>query len=251
MRKVELIAFFLCVFQEVNGQSLIDTSLLKQELKEFNIELDNAAMHKDSILLEKLISKEFLRIHGTNGAVELRNSWINGILKGSPNSKDIQEDNFNKSTVYPAAAAAIEIAIVRRRTYRDQREIWLLRSNFYAKEIGGWKLVRMQGTLMHDGPIYLVKPEELNEYTGNYQKMSNPNQIFKIKTLENQALYCPVPEGYWLIFFKTNYDRFVSQGGIYTIVFERDNNKRLTGFAYYHNSKSLVQDSLVEQASKK
>ncbi|MEJ7680374.1 MAG: hypothetical protein WKG06_21475 [Segetibacter sp.] len=134
MKKAALISILLCIFNASEAQSLIDTVVLGRELEDFGKKLDSATVHKDSILLDKLISKSFLRIHGTNGAIELRKSWMNGILKGSPISQDTWEDNFNKSIKYPTTMAAIKQAIVRRRTSIDQREIWLYRSDFYAKD---------------------------------------------------------------------------------------------------------------------
>ncbi|MEJ7680378.1 MAG: hypothetical protein WKG06_21495 [Segetibacter sp.] len=109
----------------------------------------------------------------------------------------------------------------------------------------------MQATLMHDRLIYLIKPNELNEYIGTYEVKSGTSKNFNITTLENQALYCPVPEGYGLLFFKTNKDSFISQGGVYTIVFKRDNSKKIKSFVYYRNNKSFVQGSMLEQASRK
>lgn len=157
MERAAPILFLLCVCSSMNAQNKLDTAALGQELKAFNRKLDSAIANKDSILLDDLISRSFLRIHGTNGAVEERSSWINGLLKAFRNSQDAEENSFNKTLNCPASTAAIEQAIVRRRTFKDRREIWLLRSSFYAKETGGWKLIQMQATLMHDGPIYLIR----------------------------------------------------------------------------------------------
>lgn len=251
MKGAALILFFLCIFSIIKAQSKLDTALLAGEFKEFSRKLDSAIANKDSALLDNLISRNFLRIHGTNGAVEERGSWINGLLKTVQNYRDAEESSFNKSLKYPVSTAAVEQAIVRRRIFKDQREIWLFRSNLYAKESNGWKLTQMQATLMHDGPIYLIKPNELNEFTGTYEVGSGTGKTFKISTLENQALYCPVPDGYWLLFFKTDNDSFQSQGGVYTILFERDGGKKITRFAYYRNTKSFAQGSMVEQATRK
>lgn len=180
MKRAALILFLVSIFSSMNAQSKVDTALLGQELKEFTRKLDSAIAHKDTTLLDNLISKSLLRIHGTNGAVEERSSWINGLLKAIRNYQDAEESSFNKSIQFPAATAAIEQAIVRRRTFKDRREIWLFRSNLYAKETSGWKLIQMQATLM-----------------------------------------------------------------------QRDSSKKIKGFAYYHNNKTFVQGSMVEQAIRK
>src|SRR4051812_2489414 len=133
MKGAALILFLLCIFSAIKAQSKLDTALLGREFKEFNRKLDSAIANKDSTLLDNLISKNFVRIHGTNGAVEERSSWINGLLKAVQNSQDAEESSFNKSVKYPVSTAAVERAIVRRRTFKDQREIWLFRSNLYAK----------------------------------------------------------------------------------------------------------------------
>ena len=104
---------------------------------------------------------------------------------------------------------------------------------------------------MHDGIIQVIKPNELNEYTGTYEIESNTGKNFNITTLENQALYCPVPEGYSLLFLKTDADSFKSQGGGYTIVFERDSKGNVKGFGYHRNTKSFQQGNMVAQAKRK
>src|SRR3954470_6239629 len=110
MKRAALILFLLRIFPSINAQSNVDTALLAAELREFYGKLDSAIADKDSILLENLISKNFLRIHATNGAVEERSSWINGLLKAGRNSKDAEESSFNRSIKYPTSTAALEQA---------------------------------------------------------------------------------------------------------------------------------------------
>src|SRR4051812_33395315 len=150
MKKTVLALIFVCITHLIDAQSIIDTSLFAQELKEFNTKLSRATAAKDSLLLERLVSKSFIRIHGTNGGFEERSSWINGILKGSQSTSEAEETAFEKLIKYPTATTAIEQVIVRRRTAKDGREIWLRRSNVYAKENSEWMLVQTQGTLMYD-----------------------------------------------------------------------------------------------------
>lgn len=250
MKCAAFIPILFCIFHSINAQGVIDTALLGQQLKEFTGKLDRATAGKDSILLERSVSRGFIRIHGTNGGLEERSSWINGLLKGSQSSQEVEEVVFEKTMKYPSATAAIEQSVVRRRTVKDGREIWLRSSSVYAKVRSEWMLAQMQATLMHDGPTHLVEPHELNEYTGTYEVKSAVSKNFKITTLENQALYCPVPEGYRLLFFKMDKDNFLSQGGVYTIIFERDSSNKVKRLGYYRNNKSFIQGNLVEQANR-
>jgi hypothetical protein len=81
MKVVAITLILLYIFHSDEAQNRIDTSLLARELKEFNKVLLYTIDHKDSLSLEKLVSKNFVRIHETNGAVEGRSSWLNGLLK--------------------------------------------------------------------------------------------------------------------------------------------------------------------------
>jgi hypothetical protein len=94
-----------------------------------------------------------------------------------------------------------------------------------------------------------VKPDELNEYTAMYKLEPDKTKNVRIISLESQALYYLTPEGNWFLYFKTDKDKFLHQGGI-SLIFERDNNNKIKGFTGYFNQRLVIQEKLLEQASR-
>lgn len=109
---------------------------------------------RDAKLLEPLIADPFMWVHGSDGRVDDRKTWLESAARGMALSgqRNPRSEYDISVTTYGEPAQTV-VRMSRVRLEQQGRESWMRQTHTWVRDAKGvWKLAIGQGVVMYDGP---------------------------------------------------------------------------------------------------
>jgi hypothetical protein len=206
---------------------------IEREVLEFIRTFQNASAKKDRVQLERLIAPAFTAIDRA-GTVRNRAVWIEQLASGAMLTQKGDAEELSDDLAVFATTAAARTTVNRHPDVARQRDICTSTRTVYAKLEGEWRVISMQQTQLHDGPIVTASYDGV---IGRYAL--DAGRAFVISRV-GKTLFGTPPAGPARVpLFETPDGGLVGPGGEFVYTFQRDPGGRATSVTMTRYGKPL------------
>jgi hypothetical protein len=196
------------------------TSEADRDARAFIKTFQDATARRDRAALEQLIAPEFTAIDRA-GTTRDRAAWIELVVSGAMLAQKSEPEELGDDVTVVGSGAAVRSSVFRFQDLARQRDIGIKTRTVYARIDGEWRVISIQQTQLHDGPIVTGSYEGV---IGKYLlEAGRPFTIAKV----GKTLFATLPTGAANVpLFETPGGGLVGPGGEFVYSFERDSNGR-------------------------
>jgi ketosteroid isomerase-like protein len=200
--------------------SLQQMSDAEREARAFIRTFQDATTRRDRAQLERLMTPEFTAIDRA-GTTRNRATWIEQAVAGAMLAQKSEPEELSDDLAVVGTGAAIRTTVSRFQDVVRQRDICVKTRTVYARFDREWRVISMQQTQLHDGPIVTSGFEGV---TGKY--LLDAGRAITIAKV-GRTLFATLPTGVGNVpLFETPDGRLLGPGGEFVYTFERDPSGR-------------------------
>lgn len=174
-----------------SGTNPAPASHVAQEIAAVEARIDSALASRDQAALGRLVADSFTWIHGADGRVDSRETWLRQAAVGMALTRQSRERSaFDTTLVVHGGHTAVRTSRLRLRSRDGARESWLRQRLVFVRRPHGWRLASGQGTLLYDGPP--TDTALYSRYAGRY--VIAPGRVLLMEW-DGDALMATLPSG--------------------------------------------------------